>query len=580
MKSPLERAVLGALIGHNLALPLQNLRGFRRLPFYSPIPTRMQPDATWDWWIAASAFRTWGDPRSLNDFRRKHLVDRAGALAFAEQNSRCGFQSPLTGSLSNPLQNDASAFGRALYWGLALDTSLAFDDLSYDHGGYGLRCTLATTILVSSLLAGESLSAAVAQCIPLLDAASRQAVDEATALPLADDEVMFTQLRKIAGTENPDDARLALLAIIVGLRNTAGFDAAILTVAGLGVSPFATSVVAAIMAATKTDDLTNWSAPLGKHFVGTGMLSGVEMPATIDEFAASVALCAPSEAPFTVAPDLEPDQATRPPLGEVVQSWVVLLGAEPRQQLTSQVILRLPSSWQPSHKMLELGIEFLGPMTVQSQVSGNGPVHTRPVETILAEGQKLAQPLLVEPRTTSATLSLNGESEVALPIPPCMQLYVAGPFTQPSDGLFVREQACERTLNESEVFAGRSGLGVKWELKPFSACQFQPEELFLNGPGVVCLATIVELTAGSTYTLVFSASPGGVVTHNGQEFIRYLDTHVPTHRAAEPYGKSFVSTGRTTFVVRMLRPDVPERTAALYLLDDRGHLVSLSSQQF
>ncbi|MBL8047850.1 MAG: hypothetical protein JNJ45_04130 [Chthonomonas sp.] len=579
MTSKPARAWWGALIGFHLAAPLGPARSYRRLPFYEPVPTRMQPNPAFDWWLAASAFRLWGDRGTLTEMRRRALPDRRGALAFAMVAADRGFVPPSCGRFGNPLAEDGSAFDRALYWGLTMgnprDAELAREDVAFSQSGEGLGCALALAILVAGIRSGQGFGEALATALPLLSGETQRAVEQVVAMGWSDEQMVFDRLRQLGA-----GARFEFLGLVASLRRGESFSGPVLAAAGLGLRPATVMAVGAVAAMQSTDDLGEWTRPLGTDFVSTGLLSGVEAPARIQDFVETLLAQVPAPAPFPVAPDVEPEGADPLDLPTIAQLWVALAHQSPSQEVAPGVRALYLSDWSPEKNSLEMGLEFVGPQRVLSQVSGDGPVHTRNLDTLVAEGQTLRQALLLGAGSTSLTLNLEGHEPISVPVPPATELYTCGPLAEEHGATFPLRHSCEEKLNTSETFSGRSGLGVKWTRRAFPANVFKIDPLFLNGPGRMFFAAQCALQAGQTYTLVFSASPGGVAVVNGQELIRYLDSHSPTHRAEAPYSASFVSQGLDTFVFRVPRPDQPNRDMAIYLLDARGHAVPLISQEF
>lgn len=538
--------------------------------------------------------RTWHDLDDLNAVRMRRCVDRSGALAFAMANHEAGFRAPLTGMLGNPLASDGSAFLRALYWGLTLsseaDIRLAFQDLSFDHANEGLACALALALLVQAFVQGEAFSSALTQTIPLLCSRAQAALRQvATAnMEQLSGQEAFDLLRVWAKADHPYDAVLNFMTILAALRRGGSFAAQVLWVSGMGgLSGHTAAAVGAIAAMSSEDDLSEWLQPLGDSYVGTGLISGTTLPATLQEFVACIATPATAP-PFTVAPDLEPDQAlddggTRPlpPLSKVASLWAMLMKSDLRQPLNEHVTAVYPRNWAGDSARFELGLEYTGEASLATVAESNWEIFTRGVETYLGPGKHARQPVILTPGAEKCSLKLKldaGNEPLTVPVLPFAAWYVCGPMANVNDEAFHRALACEQKLFVGEHFAGRSGLAAQWERRVFPANLFEVEPLFQMGQGAVCLYGKFALTEGKSYTLVVSGSPGGVVFVHGHEVIRYLDTHQATYQAEPPYIAHFVSRGADEVLIRLLRANAPVAPLAVYVLDELGHVVDLISE--
>ena len=120
MSAHIRAATLGALAGATLGAPLRGRKGFRKLEFYEPIPSRMaQSEALEAWLVWSRHVRAEKSPQTISQSMVANWSYPIDESAFGLANASKGLGSPISGSFANPLPTGSQAIGRAIYWGLA-----------------------------------------------------------------------------------------------------------------------------------------------------------------------------------------------------------------------------------------------------------------------------------------------------------------------------------------------------------------------------------------------------------------------------------------------------------------------------
>lgn len=568
---------------------MRGAKVFKSLPFYDPIPHRMATSETLEWWYVASEWLTWDRKTPLNDYRRKHWNYSTAETAFGIRNWDLGWRGPYCGAFANPLSDGVRSLGRGLFWGLIAcgpdSIRLAFDDLSFDHAGEGLRCGLAVTILSAAMLQGSSVTESLGLIQPLLGHRAKKLLNELLEMNIGgmDPQDIYQILRVRAQTENAHDAVLNFGIVICGLLLGKGFDPSIRFVAGLGGEAGENTLIVASLLAldSSVSVLSDWFKPLGSDFVAGFGLMGLDIPRSLEDFVSAILRPVAEPAPFTVAPDLEPEPLVGLNLAELVETARALLEAETVHSVDDKITWQVLANWDGKRHDMEGALCYRGPMALEPTLKSSWNIATREPKSKLGEGETFKQGIITRPSTEAGPGAMElrvADQTHMVPLPEPMNLYMCGPLPNVGEEAFLKEYPAEKSLTLGETFMGRSGLGAQWQMMSFPAFWVDLEELFIASPGVICLATRVALPPGESHTLVFSGSPGGVVKLNGQEVIRYNDTHTPSYLAESPYSATFQANAINEIVVRVIRNNQPLAPIAFYILDASGKVVNPTSQ--
>lgn len=315
MAELIRAGVWGAVAGFAAGAPLKGKSGFTRIAFYDPIPVRMAPSEGLDaWWIWLGHLRAKRGRAALGPTLHAQWASVQPESAFGLANLAMGLGPSLSGALRNPLAQGSGAFTRALFWGLAFHgqpdeaARWAFADASLDHAGDGAALPACAAWMAAAAQPGVSpseLGKVFTRILPpgslFLKALPR--VLEAGGHDEGPRELRQT-LPGVLGLADDTHAALTMAFAFAGLlRHKGSFSGSLLAAAGCGGAADQAGCIAGCIGALLSGGVpAEYLAPLGREYVGSHALRGLESPAEISELAAWVEQIAGVLAPVLPAP--------------------------------------------------------------------------------------------------------------------------------------------------------------------------------------------------------------------------------------------------------------------------------------
>lgn len=584
----IEAAVWGAVIGTTLGAPFENAQPFRRPSFYEPVPQRMTANADLDaWWLYASRWKVDARPSDVSRWLSASWDSHDDAAAYARANVVLGFESPASGSWNNPLSESCSSLLRCAFWGTVFtETPLsaadwAFMDSGWDHSGDGVSIAVALTIALSQTKQGDEPTMFVRRTMEALppDCSVHAVIKSLLARvgqPTAVHDALSATKSAYADQRHAGAALAILFASILNASDTA---TAMCNAASCGGSSTVTTGLTGLIASHLWGVPADWRDILGESYVATSVLRDVDPPTTIGSLVDQmVNMNKLSTLPTPVS--LEVEEAP-PPLP------AVSLRRDPghRQVLCTGTLhiefdyLDSPSVSTTTTTNGALVLTNNSPWDVDVDVSLDAPpglrVNTRVSTLRLHKGERTQHGFVVNATGLDDTL-LNlkvNENKLAVPFVPMQHWFAAGPFADDDGQSFTRTYPPERQQKLHDPFAGRSGLGVRWQTLHVSSRQLDVEPLFQLGPGVAFLYAKLRLPQPGRYKVLAAGAPGVLVFIDGQKIVAYLDEHEPVPRMRPPYIGDFEAQDVTTVLIKLIRGRSPTKPLSLVFFDRAGQVV-------
>jgi len=480
-------------------------------------------------------------------------------------------------------------------------------DAAGDHSGAGVECTLAAAGLVALVRAGSSANDAIAQVSSMLsDTGVAELAVGANFETLKIEEFAETACLR-CNTRNPDDARLNFLLLCAGLRVSKGdLGLAWRTLGSWGGACDVTCGLAGlILGPSQPDVVREWSSPLGTSYISGAGLRVQKVPATHSEYVDRVASAfVPAPAPVVemavVSTAEEPPAVaseadiTTPEVAAVVDEPAApVQPALPLPDLAlAKSLLQIPALSQQSGPMsFAILSDFKTPENtvealIRYQNAGTEKVELKPLlsraeswtvatrvpDTLLPAGEAWSQALILKPSPEAKSEVLHAEwqgSDLSVPLPAPHRWYTCGPFPNIEMEAYNRACPCEDRLNTKDRFPGRSNIPVQWTPHVCRGTIFDVEDWFVGGQGAYCIAARLKFEPGQVLTLVWSYSPGGQVTLNGNVLLRNNDQTEPI----DPLRATFTTTETDTLIIRLMRHNRPASQLVVYFVDERGRVV-------
>lgn len=572
------------VVGATLGAPLRGRPAARDLTFYEPIPAAMAPNPSLDSWLCAvEAVLENVPPEEFAWFRAARWRSRVHESAFGEANYRRGLAPPLAGGFGNPLANGSQAVGRVIVWGLLFPgnaekaAEYAYLDAAADHFGDAVVGGAWLGALAALVAGGEGLSAALGA----LPATPGRVLSLGLAQANAGNSLAgaLDALRLGVGTSDDQDANATLARVVYALAASPNdFGGAVRAAAGMGGASDQAAMAVGALAAMLTgpESLEDWLRPLGDGFSTGHALRGVDVPPTLEAFAARLAGAS--------APTPEPPEEGAEQVAIRLPSFPA--GSQVRRVGSLRVMVDLPGSplVHPAR-----GSEAVVTMTNVGAVEAVlDPEWVAPAGWRLASrasgcrippGGSASFAVVTAPDDFDAVtadavhrLRVAG-AELEVPLLGSDRWYACGPFPNPEGLGFAKAYRAEDVQRLSEVFNGRSDMPVRWEEKPFAGTVFEIDPLFADGAGVFYLWCRLRMPSAGRYRIVAAAPVGLIVSVDRRRLVSYHDTHVPAPRAVLPYVGEFDAGEETTVLVKVTRNVAPLGPLTVYFLDPDGQIV-------
>ncbi|MCH7945177.1 MAG: ADP-ribosylglycohydrolase family protein [Armatimonadetes bacterium] len=610
MSAHIRAAAYGALAGATLGAPLRGRKGFRKLDFFEPIPSRMaQSEALEAWLVWSRHVRAGKSPQTISQSMLANWNYPIDESAFGLANASKGLGSPISGSFANPLPTGSQAIGRAIYWGLAFHgkpdeaAEHAYYDASVDHAGDGVWAPVALARVLALSHPQRSLTDIVRIATASLPKESRivQALPlilQSLSNPDGAREIRQSLPAKL-GLADPLDAVLSACWVLVGLlRGNGDFETSVLVTAGCGgASGQSTLACGAIAGALSGKVPEPWIKPLGREFVCGHGLRSLDPPKTVEEFVGLVVhdseqygAPGPAATQDAVKVDApadadEPDQSF-----EMSDELRELLVREPNESITELEGLRMsvqfidPPIVRPGNA-LRMSLKFtnIGDAAAKLATALSGPedweIATKLSTIELEPGESSSFAAVVKPpaayTSTFDNLRLKvNKYELLIPLFGSQLWYHVGPFVNHEGAGFDRQFPAETKIMLGEVFNGRSDLPVEWSAEYFPGVVFDVEPLFKTGPGVLYLYASARFESPGKYRIIVASGVGVIVWINGEKLLWYHDPHTPVPRPTTPYLAEFATEGEVTILVKTLRNLPPVPALSIYFLAEDGSLAT------
>ncbi len=635
MNQRAHAAVWGAIAGHTLGAPLRGRTSYTKLSFYDPVPQRMAACPPVEaWLVLAKTLAEAKRPADVPSLLEEHWAYREGATAFASANLARGLQAPLSGCFENPLSEDSSSLGRAIFWGIAfpgqpeLAASWASFDATYDHAGEAVMAARSIAAAVAVSGRGVSVVDIVRSATSVVP--SNSLIHRVVALVLKTlgqtDAVRKIQLQgaESLAVADPNHAVLTWAYALAAFGNAKDPIGALLAAAGCGASSDVAAMVCGTLACLVFGDLpSDWTDPLGLDFVAGHGLRSFDPPLTIDDVVTavgSVVVEPPLGEVVTMAPTVESAPETKTTVDTEQESATEAtdgVSAEPEETEEAQPVpaeestapispkprlpeppLGLAMAWQDGDLQtvaeyidspvgqagspFRMAVRFWNggqdPVTVRSTIaSGAGwPLATRLDTHLVPAGEGIVQGVVAQPDHLECDQQLVltvDATTYRIPVLAPMTWWSAGPFSNEDGAAFTKEFPAERSQKSSDRFSGRSGMPLRWAPVTGSGRSLDVEPLFQSGPGVVVFYARLHFPVPGRYKVVAAGSPGVVLRVNGETIVKYLDTHKPVPGDRAPYSGSFDVNGDCEVLIRVMRDRTPAAKLVLYFLSDTGAVV-------
>lgn len=621
--SLVKRASLAAAVGWTAGLS-QEGRGIQApLRFFDPVPVRMATSPVLDAWVVLARMVRLGTPPHLVAAQYlDHWRYPAGAAGFGLANLGRGVPPPLCGALDNPLSQDASAMGRAAFWGLAyhgqpsLAVSAALYDASFDHDRDGVWCAAAVAWLAaqtSPLCDFRSLVASLAEFLPAESAFSGALSKVLDWLGKPDGFVHGTNA--VAGLKGAALTLAASLLASGGPDFGACVGAAVTASGDRATAGLVTGVLAALRFGDVPDD---WVSPLGAGYIAGSGLRQIEPPQTLEDFAEMVvgtnlhlappvpeaeplpeALPSPEHTetpepealqPATeeAAPEPVPDQEPEPgPSFEVAK---LDPDVDQRLKSTSPVCMaRLEGvdleavyidhvAIVPGQALkLDLRFRASGPEEVITTVAVSVPsgwqVASRATEFRAQPGRMTSFPTVVQSpadwnRTPEALTVQVNDTRVGLPLLARDGWAWVGPMLNGDGSGLDQVFHPERGQERDQTFSDRSSMPVRWK-----AFDGDLERCVGGTPGVVYLAADVDFRRPGRYDLVCGAEGGVKVWVDGKLAVSANDSRGVDLASPGAFRGEFVTAGVSRVLIKLVRGKVAMSGLTFVVTSDDGSIV-------
>lgn len=238
-----------------------------------------------------------------------------------------------------------------------------------------------------------------------------------------------------------------------------------------------------------------------------------------------------------------------PTMANELQFEFSTLADEPRNV---ELALESPAGWEIATKMTACAL--------------------RPGET--AQFAAIAKPTTEQAaESPRISLKIDGIATV-IPMARALPWMVAAPFFN-ADGLgYEKPYPPENGFDIEQYMNGRSDMPVKWQKEYFPGNVYDLEPFFKHGPGVAYLYSEVEFEKPGLVTVLAAVDTGLKLWADGKRILAYHDKRKPILRAEGQYGGSFMSSGPTRLIVKVLRNNEPVQPLILVFYDEDGAVIT------
>lgn len=293
---------LGKAVGGTLGVPFEGEDGPFDLHFYEPIPTEMLPNDDLDLQVVWACVMN-----ELDDLKvSRHVLAQAwlnhvdfpwDEYGVALRNLKNGLQPPLSGSHDNWFACGMGAPIRSEIWACLapgepqLAAAYAYEDACVDHAGDGIWGEVFLAALQSAAFTESDTK------VLLRDALETLPIDSRVRLAVADTQKWWDETRDWRavhelilthhGNENFTDAPMNIAFTVLGwLAGEGDFSRAICIATNCGKdTDCSAATVGALMGIIDPDCIDEkWLAPIGRDLVLSPGITGLNPPATLDQF--------------------------------------------------------------------------------------------------------------------------------------------------------------------------------------------------------------------------------------------------------------------------------------------------------
>ncbi len=293
---------LGKAVGGTLGMPFEGVDGPLDVSFYEPVPTEMLPNDDLDLQVV------WACVLSKMDAPRvdRHILSQAwldhvefpwDEYGVAIRNLKNGLKAPLSGSHDNWFRNGMGAPIRSEIWACLapgnpeLAAAYAFEDACVDHADEGIYGETFLAALQSMAFVESDTHVLLDRALATLPAQSliRRAVEDTQSWweKSSDWLAIREQILERYGHENFTDAPMNIAFTVLGwLAGEGDFSRAICIANNCGKDTDCTAAtVGALMAIIDPTCISeSWLTPIGRDLVLSPGITGLNPPATLDDF--------------------------------------------------------------------------------------------------------------------------------------------------------------------------------------------------------------------------------------------------------------------------------------------------------
>ncbi len=294
---------LGKAVGGTLGAPWEGCNGLLNLTYYDPVPSDMLPNDDVDLQVVwGSHLATdWNGIVAGNNFMQSWKNDIGfpyDEYGVAIRNIKRGIPYPWTGKIDNWFKDGLGAAIRAEIWACLFPgepnkaAACAEIDAALDHCGDGMYAEIFLSALESMAFKESEIHLLIERALAYIPDGSRlKSAIRATVLfcsETKDVEAIYSKIMEKYGSGNFTDVCMNLPFMIAGLLLGDGdFGKTICTAVNFGQDTDCIgATVGAVLGILNPDGIDDrWMKPIGHKLVLSKEITGINPPATIDEFA-------------------------------------------------------------------------------------------------------------------------------------------------------------------------------------------------------------------------------------------------------------------------------------------------------
>lgn len=294
-------AWLGKAVGGTLGQPWEGSTGPLNLSYYDPVPNEMMPNDDLDLQVlwACKLDKEWDGVVSRELFAKAwpECIDFPfDEYGVAIRNIKRGIPAPLCGMYDNWFVDGLGAAIRSELWACLapgnpeLAAKFAYEDACVDHAGNGVYAEQFLAALESQAFIESDLRKLIETglaCIPAESALARAIRDTIAWCENGTPETVRAEIMKHCGSANFTDVKMNLPFMVMALLLGNGdFGKTICLAVNCGQDADCTGATVGAIFGLINPELVSgeWLRPIGRTLVVSKEITGIQAPATLDEF--------------------------------------------------------------------------------------------------------------------------------------------------------------------------------------------------------------------------------------------------------------------------------------------------------